>query len=66
MRYALAATLERTLLHAFANEFELPDDLSIYLKDINLDKLKIQLQMLPDLLRTFNLANLSQKNQVCY
>ena len=33
----------------------------LYSKDIEFDRLKVQLQMLPDLLKTFNSANTSQK-----
>ena len=33
---------------------DLPQDLKLYEKDVNLPKLKIQLQMLPDLIRTQN------------
>ena len=54
----LGTTLERLFLDA-ANgcyEFEkgLPDELKIYEKDIKMDLLQIQLQMLPGLIKTYN------------
>ena len=56
----IAAVLEKMLLGAFDGKFDLPDEISKYSKDLNVEKLKIQLQMLPDLLNTFNLSNPSQ------
>jgi len=51
----IACTLEKVLIGA-ANRTQvdledLPDELKLY-EEINLEKLKIQLQMLPDLVRT--------------
>ena len=48
---------------AFSEDFvfSFPEELSIYSKDVNFDRLKIQIQMLPDLLKSYNVANPSQK-----
>ena len=56
----LAASLEKTLLHAFDCEYSIPDEIFLYSKDVKIDKLKIQIQMLPDLLKSCNQANPSQ------
>jgi len=54
----IACTLKKVLIGA-ANRTQvdledLPDELKLYKEEINLEKLKIQLQMLPDLVRTRN------------
>ena len=36
------------------------DEISLYSKDVYIDKLKVQIQMLPDLLKSYNQANPSQ------
>ena len=56
----LAAALENTLLRAFDCEYSIPDEIYLYSKDVNIDELKIQIQMLPDLLKSYNQANPSQ------
>ena len=56
----LAAALEKTLLCAFDCEYSIPDEISLYSKDVNIDKLKLQIQMLLDLLKSYNQANPSQ------
>ena len=33
---------------------DLPNEIHLYSKEVNIPRLKIQLQMLPDLLRTYN------------
>ena len=55
----VAATLERILLNTFTSStIDIPEDITqLYSKDIDIDRLEIQLQMLPDLLKTFNSAN---------
>ena len=55
----IAAMIENVLISA-ANRTsveleELTTDLQMYERDIDLQKLKIQLQMLPDLIRTRNM-----------
>ena len=59
----VAAALESILLNAFVSDaIEIPEHIvQLYSKDIEFDRLKVQLQMLPDLLKTFNSANTSQK-----
>ena len=60
----VAAALESILLNAFVSDaIEIPEHniVQLYSKDIEFDRLKVQLQMLPDLLKTFNSANTSQK-----
>ena len=60
----VAAALESILLNAFVSDaIEIPGHtiVQLYSKDIEFDRLKVQLQMLPDLLKTFNSANTSQK-----
>ena len=54
----LAATIEKLLLTASQGECisQIPDELSIY-KEINKQRLVIQLSMLPDLVRTYNERN---------
>ena len=57
----VAASIEKVLLdatHGVVSD-ELPDELQVYAKDIDLyiSRLKIQLQMLPDLLKAYNTAN---------
>ncbi len=54
----IAAALEKSLLDAFKENFELPDVIFSYSKDLNISRLKVQ--MLPDLLKTFNLENPTQ------
>ncbi len=56
----IAAALEKSLLDAFKGNFELPDVIFSYYKDLNISRLKVQIQMLPDLLKTFNLENPTQ------
>ena len=53
----IAAALEKFLLKAFESDFTFPDEISIYSNDVSFDRLKVQIQMLPDLLKTFNKAN---------
>ena len=59
----IAAALETLVSKAFSEDFvfSFPEELSIYSKDVNFDRLKIQIQMLPDLLKSYNVANPSQK-----
>ena len=57
----VAAVLENTLLNAI-NSSEgsfnnIPDEINLYSKAIDIAHLKIQLAMLPDLLRTYNKNN---------
>lgn len=53
----VAATLESLLLNAANSSYKfengLPEDLKIYEKDLKLDRLTTQLQMLPDLINLF-------------
>ncbi len=56
----IAAALEKSLLDAFKGNFELPDVIFSYYKDLNISRLKVQIRMLPDLLKTFNLENPTQ------
>ena len=57
----LDAALEKTMLRAFDCEYSIPDETSLYSKDMNIDKIKIQIQMLPDLLSlTIKLIPLKQ------
>ena len=59
----IVAVLEKTLLNAInANEGPLtnvPEEVNLYSKFIDVEHLKIQLSMLPDLLRTYNENNRS-------
>ena len=52
----LITVMEKTLLDAANSKFsgDLPEDLKIYNNDMNLMRLKIQLQMLPHLISTRN------------
>ena len=54
----IAALLEKTLLDAAKGSFSAwPNELQIYHDDVNIDRLKAQLKMLPDLVRTYNEQN---------
>ena len=58
----VAAALESTLLKACNGDGsveDLPNEINLYSKEIDIPRLKIQLQMLPDLLRTYNEKNAS-------
>ena len=61
----VAAALEKILLNAFTSStidiHEHTCITELYSKDIDIDRLEIQLKMLPDLLKSFNSANPSQK-----
>ena len=50
----VAEVIERVLLDAANGTFsgELPQELQMYKNDIDLTRLKVQLQMMPDLIRT--------------
>jgi len=52
----VAEVIERVLLDAANGTFsgELPQELQMYKNDIDLTRLKVQLQMMPDLIRTRN------------
>ena len=54
----LAATMEKLLVDSanglYNFENGLPGEISIYKRDIELDRLIIQLQMLPDMIKTYN------------
>ena len=56
----VAAALERTLLQA-CNDcdsiLDIPEEIKLFSKEIDVEHLKLQLQMLPDLLRTYNEKN---------
>ena len=55
-----AAALEKLLLDAANDKLvgsDYPPELKLYLKDINVDHLLIQLKMLPDLIKTYNQKN---------
>ena len=54
----IAAAIENTLLSS-ANiaDGNVPDEIKLYSKEIDIERLKIQLQMLPELIRTFNEKN---------
>ena len=57
----VAAALEKLLLDAANDRLvgsDYPPELKLYLKDINVDRLLIQLKMLPDLLKTYNQSTL--------
>ncbi len=60
----IAAALEKSLLDAFKGNFELPDVIFSYSKDLNISRLKVQIQMViksvTSLLKTFNLENSTQ------
>ncbi len=50
-----AAAIEKVLLASANGAFPgIPDELNLYEKDIQMDRLEIQLQMLPDMIKTFN------------
>ena len=52
----VAAVIEKTMLAAAGGSLEqVPDDFQIYKGDLDLARLHIQLQMLPDLIRTRNM-----------
>ena len=54
----VAAALEKTLLDAAQNCFDaLPSEIEMYNKDIDKQRLAIQLKMLPDLVRNYNERN---------
>ena len=57
---SVAAALERTLLQA-CNDcdsiLDIPEEIKLFSKEIDVERLKLQLQMLPDLLRTYNEKN---------
>ncbi len=53
----VVAVIEKVLLNAangVSNSGELPDELQLYQTDVDLPRLKIQLQMIPGLIRTRN------------
>ena len=54
----VAATIERLLLEAtnaiLSEHFDIAKELALYSKDVDIPHLKIELQMLPDLVKTFN------------
>ena len=51
----VVAAIERVIMNAANGTVDdLPQDLKLYEKDVNLPRLKIQLQMLPNLIRTRN------------
>ena len=52
----IALSIEKVLLDSANGVFlkEIPDELHIYNKDIQMDRLLIQLQMLPDMIKTYN------------
>ena len=51
----IAALLEKTLLDAAKGAFsEYPNELQLYHNDVDIDRLILQLKLLPDLLRTYN------------
>ena len=55
-RLLVAAVIEKTMLAAAGGSLEqVPDDFQIYKNDLDLARLQIQLQMLPDLIRTRNM-----------
>ncbi len=50
-----AAAIEKVLLTSANGAFPgIPDELNLYEKDIQMDRLEIQLQTLPDMIKTFN------------
>ena len=52
----VAAVIEKTMLAAAGGSLEqVPDDFQIYKNDLDLARLQIQLQILPDLIRTRNM-----------
>ena len=56
----VAAALKGMLLKACNSDRsmeDLPNEINLYSKEIDIPRLKIQLQMLPDLLRTYNEKN---------
>lgn len=53
----IAAAIEKTLLNS-ANNGDIPEEVKLYSKEIDIKRLKIQLQMLPELIRTYNKKNL--------
>ena len=56
----VAAALETLLINAAnssSNEDKYPDELEMYSKDLNIERLLIQLKMIPDLLKTYNEKN---------
>ena len=55
-RLLVAAVIEKTMLAAAGGSLQqVPDDFQIYKGDLDLARLQIQLQMLPDLIRTRNM-----------
>ena len=60
----LAATLEKVLLDAAQNNLQgfndlamLPNDLQLYVQDMDIKQLTVQPRMLPNLLRVYNEKN---------
>ena len=50
-----AAALEKLLLKAANGDFQgIPEEVDLYEKDVQMDRLAIQLQMLPDMIKTYN------------
>ncbi len=53
----IAVALEKTLLKA-SNDHDsgndIPEEIQLYSKDVDMKRLRVQLQMLPDLIRTYN------------
>ncbi len=61
---SIAAALEKYLLDAFKGNFELPDVIFSYSKDLNISRLKVQIQMLPDFVKNIQLRNSYSGHQV--
>ena len=56
----IAVAIEKTLLNsANTGDSHISEEVKLYSKEINIERLKIQLQMLPELIRTYNEKNLS-------
>ena len=53
----VAAAVENTLLSYVNNSGHIPNEIKLYSKEIDIERLRIQLQMLPKLVRTFNEKN---------
>ena len=57
----VAATIEKLLLEAanatLSDSFDIAKELALYAKDVDIPHLKIELQMLPDLVKTYNESN---------
>ena len=57
----VAATIEKLLLEAaqatLSDSFDVAKELALYAKDVDIPHLKMELQMLPDLVKAYNEAN---------